>query len=110
MGYVGLDFNVVNFVALPMSVGIGAVYGVHSLHRMRELKDETILTSSTGPALLLSGITTMVGFASLMTAQHRGLSSLGFVISVGVAVNFVGSLVFLPALRRALRKPDSLSE
>jgi uncharacterized protein len=108
MGYVGIDFNVVNFVALPMSVGIGAVYGVHSLHRMRELNDETILTSSTGPALLLSGVTTMVGFASLMTAHHRGLSSLGFVIAVGVAVNFGGSLIFLPAMRRALRMKDTL--
>jgi len=106
MGFVGLEFNVVNFVALPMSVGIGAVYGVHSLHRMRELNDETLLTSSTGPALLLSGITTMAGFATLMTAHHRGLSSLGFVISVGVAVNFGGSLIFLPAMRRALRKAD----
>lgn len=107
MGYVGIDFNVVNFVALPMSVGIGAVYGVHALHRMRELQDETILTSSTGPALLLSGITTMVGFASLMTANHQGMSSLGFVITVGVAVNFGGSLIFLPAMRRALRMRDA---
>ena len=106
MGFVGIDFNVVNFVALPMSVGIGAVYGVHALHRMRELNDETLLTSSTGPALLLSGVTTMVGFASLMTAHHRGLSSLGFVISVGVAVNFGGSLIFLPAMRRALKQKD----
>ncbi|MFA5504793.1 MAG: MMPL family transporter [Vulcanimicrobiota bacterium] len=106
MGFVGIDFNVANFVALPMSVGIGAIYGVHSLHRMRELNDENILTSSTGPALLLSGMTTLVGFASLMTAQHRGMSSLGFIISVGVVVNFVGSLVFLPALRRALRRKD----
>ena len=110
MGFTGVDFNVVNFVALPMSVGIGAVYGVHALHRMMELKDETILTSSTGPALLLSGVTTMVGFASLMTAHHRGLNSLGFVISVGVAVNFGGSLIFLPAMRRALRKPDNADE
>lgn len=104
MGFTGIEFNVVNFVALPMSVGIGAVYGVHALHRMRELNDETLLTSSTGPALLLSGVTTMVGFASLMTAHHRGLSSLGFVISVGVAVNFVVSLVFLPAIRRVVRQ------
>jgi len=48
----------------------------------------------------------MVGFASLMTAHHRGLSSLGFVISVGVAVNFGGSLIFLPAMRRALKQKD----
>ncbi len=103
MGYWSINFNVVNFVALPMSVGIGAVYGVHALHRMRELNDETLLSSSTGPALLLSGITTVVGFASLMTAHHRGLASLGFIISVGVAVNFIVSLVFLPAVRRVLR-------
>lgn len=103
MGFTGIEFNVVNFVALPMSVGIGAVYGVHALHRMRELNDETLLTSSTGPALLLSGVTTMVGFATLMTAHHRGLSSLGFIISVGVAVNFIVSLIFLPAIRRTVR-------
>ena len=103
MGYLGLHFNVVNFVGLPISVGLGAVYGVHALHRMRELGDETLLTCSTGPALLLSGVTDIVGFASLTAAAHRGISSLGFVISVGVAVNFIGSLIFLPALRRVLR-------
>ena len=103
MGFVGMEFNVVNFVALPISVGIGAVYGVHTFHRMRELGDETVLSSSTGPALILSGVTTIAGFASLMTAHHRGLASLGFVISVGVAANFVVSLVFLPALRRTVR-------
>jgi uncharacterized protein len=103
MGYVGIDFNVVNFVALPMSIGIGAVYGVHALHRMREIGDEAILSSSTGPAILLSGMTTVAGFSTLMAAHHRGLSSLGFVISVGVAANFIASLVLLPALRRFLR-------
>ena len=103
MGYLGMHFNVVNFVGLPISVGLGAVYGVHALHRMRELNDETILSCSTGPALLLSGVTDIVGFASLTAAMHRGISSLGFVISVGVAVNFIGSLIFLPALRRVMR-------
>jgi uncharacterized protein len=104
MGFTQIEFNVVNFVALPMSVGIGAVYGIHALHRMRELNDETLLTNSTGPAILLSGVTTLVGFATLMTAHHRGLSSLGFVISVGVTVNFIASLIFLPAIRRVVRK------
>jgi hopanoid biosynthesis associated RND transporter like protein HpnN len=103
MGYLNMSFNVVNFVGLPISVGLGAVYGVHALHRMRELNDETLLSSSTGPAILLSGLTTVVGLGSLMVAHHRGIYSLGFVTAVGVAVNFVGSLVFLPALHRVLR-------
>lgn len=103
MGYLGMSFNVVNFVGLPISVGLGAVYGVHALHRMRELGDETLLSSSTGPALLLSGMTTVIGFSSLMIAHHRGIHSLGLVTSIGVLVNFVGCLLFLPSLRRLLR-------
>jgi hopanoid biosynthesis associated RND transporter like protein HpnN len=103
MGFLGMEFNVVNFVGLPISVGLGAVYGVHSMHRMRELGDETVLSSSTGPALLLSGVTDIVGFASLMIAHHRGISSLGLVISVGVGVSFIASLILLPTLRRVFR-------
>ncbi len=103
MGYGSVDFNAVNFVALPISVGIGVVYGVHALRRIKELGHEAILSSSTGAALMLSGLTTVVGFASLMTAQHRGLNSLGFVISVGVAANFLVSLILLPALYRVAR-------
>jgi hopanoid biosynthesis associated RND transporter like protein HpnN len=103
MGYLGMSFNVVNFVGLPISVGLGAVYGVHALHRMREMDDERLLSSSTGPALLLSGLTTVVGFGSLMIAHHRGINSLGLVTSIGVVVNLIGSLVFLPCLRRLIR-------
>ena len=104
MGALGMSFNVVNFVGLPISVGLGAVYGVHSLHRMRELGGENVLTTSTGPALLLSGVTDIVGFASLMTAAHQGISSLGLVISVGVGVSFVASLILLPTLKRVFRE------
>lgn len=104
LGALNMDFNVLSFVGLPISVGLGAVYGVHSLHRMRELGDERVLTTSTGPALLLSGVTDIVGFASLMVAQHRGISSLGLVISIGIGISFLASLLLLPTLRRATRE------
>ncbi|MCA9779337.1 MAG: MMPL family transporter, partial [Candidatus Eremiobacteraeota bacterium] len=100
MGATGLDFNVVNFVGLPISVGIGAVYGVHALHRIEETGGQSLLSTSTGKAILLSGLTTIAGFASLMTARHGGLSSFGFVISVGVMANLLVSLVVLPAVCR----------
>jgi hopanoid biosynthesis associated RND transporter like protein HpnN len=102
MGLRGVDFNVVNFVALPICVGIGAVYGVHSLARMAELKSPRLLTSSTGPAILLSGLATFVGFWSLTLSQHQGIASLGWVISVGVAVHLLVSLILLPALVNAI--------
>lgn len=94
----GQNFNVVNFVALPISVGIGAVYGLHAVHRMREVGHRNLLSSSTGPGIFLSGLTTLAGFACLTLASHRGMASLGWVISVGVAINLVATLVLLPAL------------
>lgn len=103
MGAWNIDFNLVNFVALPISVGLGAVYGVHALHRMNELGDEAILSSSTGPALLLSGVTTLVGFLSLTGSHHHGMASLGAVIAIGVAVNLLVSVVVLPCLKRAMK-------
>jgi hopanoid biosynthesis associated RND transporter like protein HpnN len=102
MGLEAVQFNAVNFVALPICVGIGAVYGVHSLHRMTELGGPKILTSSTGPAIFLSGLTTWIGFWCLTLAQHEGMASLGWVISVGVAVNLLVSLLVLPALVNAV--------
>lgn len=104
MGLSGIEFNVVNFVALPISVGIGAVYGVHAIHRMQEMGSQRLLSTSTGYGIVLSGLTTIAGFASLLTAHHRGLSSFGFVISVGVMANLVVSLVVLPAIFRWLQE------
>ena len=100
MKVLGVQFNVVNFVALPISVGIGAVYGVHAVHRIQESQSVELLATSTGYGIVLSGLTTMAGFASLMTAHHRGLSSLGLVISLGVAANLLVALVVLPAVFR----------
>ena len=50
-----------------------------------------------------TGLTTIAGFASLILAHHRGLSSFGFVISVGVLANLVVSLFILPAVVRVVR-------
>lgn len=104
MGYWGIQFNSANFVALPMVVGIGAVYGIHVLNRLNEDGHEMLLLTSTGRALVLSGLTTMVGFGSLLVAHHRGIQSLGFVVSVGVAANLLISLLLLPAAYHLRRR------
>ena len=37
MGFFHWDFNPANFVAVPMLLGIGCVFGLHSVLRIREL-------------------------------------------------------------------------
>lgn len=98
------SFSAANFIALPMLVGIGCIFGVHVIHRIVEEGRPSVLTLSTGPAVLLSALTTMAGFGSLMSVHHRGMASLGFVITVGVAANLVAALIVLPCL--SYREPE----
>lgn len=104
MGMMGYDFNAANFVAIPMLVGIGCIFGVHVIHRIRDENRPTVITLSTGPAVTLSALTTMAAFGSLLGASHQGIASLGFIITVGVGTNMVASLLLLPCL--CYRKGD----
>jgi hypothetical protein len=48
--------------------------------------------------VLVDALTTILGFGALMVASHRGLESLGRVLTLGVTTCTLTSLVFLPAL------------
>jgi len=103
MGWFRVDFNSANFLALPLILGIGLVFGVHVVHRVQEEGSEGMFAHSTGPANALAALSTMLGFGTMIAATHQGISSLGFVMTVGVGANLVASIVFLPAVLRILR-------
>jgi len=111
MGVFGVPFNPANIMTLPLVVGIGVTYGVHILTRFAEERNPAILAKSTGKAVLVSGLTTVAGFGSLILAKHQGIVSLGFVMSVGVAAAMLGGLVSLPALLMLGRRtPDGVKK
>lgn len=102
MDLVGVSFNLANLVILPLILGIGVVDGVHIVHRYREKPEqgENVISKSTGMAVVLTSITTIVGFGSLMVAEHQGVYSLGQVLSLGVGSCLVTSVTLLPALMK----------
>jgi uncharacterized membrane protein YdfJ with MMPL/SSD domain len=51
-------------------------------------------------AVALNGLTTIAGFGSLLVAHHRGIQSLGLLLTLGSAASLIASLVVLPALIR----------
>jgi uncharacterized protein len=93
-------FNLANLVILPLILGIGVVDGIHIIHRYREEPDKTatVLSKSTGMAVVLTSLTTMVGFGSMMIADHQGIYSLGLVLTVGVGSCLVASVTIVPAV------------
>ena len=83
-------------------IGIGVTNGIHILNRFAEEQNPSILAKSTGKAVLVSALTTIAGFGSLIPAKHQGICSLGVVMSTGVAACMLAALTFLPALLHLL--------
>jgi len=102
MGWFDIPINLSNIMTLPLVIGIGVTNGIHILNRFAEEKTPGILSRSTGKAVLVSGLTAIAGFGSLILAKHRGIHSLGCVMSVGIATCMIAALTILPALLNLL--------
>jgi predicted RND superfamily exporter protein len=99
LGLAGIDLNPANLIVLPLVLGIGVDDGVHVVHDFRMQRDGQYRTSSsTINAIVLTSLTSMIGFGSMMLAAHRGLFSVGLVLVIGIGSCLFVSLVALPAM------------
>lgn len=105
MALVGMRINVATIVVIPLILGIGVDAGIHMIHRCdinarthagRAKLDEVL--SGTGGAVVLSSLTTIVGFAGLLFGVHLGMVQLGAAMVIGVACTLVAGVLVLPAL------------
>jgi predicted exporter len=100
MSILGIRINFVNAVVLPMIIGMGIDNGVHLMHRSLEGggKEVSVVLRTTGRAMILCSLTTMLGFGSLVTARYQALSTMGWMTILGMGFCLVTSLCFLPVL------------
>ena len=111
MGWTHLSFNPANIMMLPLVIGIGVTNGIQILNRYSEERIPGIFSKSTGKAVLVSGLNTIVGFGSLILGDHQGIQSLGWIMATGTAACMVAALTSLPAILTILyhSKTASLS-
>jgi predicted RND superfamily exporter protein len=105
MYLLGMKYNYMNLIATPIILGIGIDDGVHALHRYREQRGtgQQRVTDSfrfVGKAILLTSITTMIGFGSVGLYEMRGMASFGQVLFLGVGACFLATVFVLPAVLR----------
>jgi hypothetical protein len=105
MHLAGMKYNYVNLIAVPIILGIGIDDGVHALHRFRSESgagESRIGTSLrfVGRAILLTSLTTMIGFGSIALYEMRGMASFGQVLLIGVGLCFLTTVLVLPAVLR----------
>ncbi|HUT03326.1 MAG TPA: MMPL family transporter [bacterium] len=95
----GIDLNPVNLFVVPMILGIGIDDGIHLVHRFLEKKahaQDAIV--GTGKALILTSLTTILAFGTLVFAGFEGLVQIGIITILGVGFSLLASITFLPAL------------
>lgn len=94
MGWLGLEINLFNVVASILIIGLGVDYGIFMVCHGQQEKD---LASSR--AVLISGLTTLVGFGALVLAKHPALHSIGLTVLFGISAAVPTAILVIPALQ-----------
>ncbi|MFC1751780.1 RND family transporter [Thermoproteota archaeon] len=104
MAIFGKKFDFVNIIALPIIIGIGVDDGVHLIHRYLIEKQLIPTVKSTGRAILLTTLTTMAAFGTLMISTYRGFASFGLALVMGIGFAYLLTMVLLTALIRVMER------
>jgi predicted RND superfamily exporter protein len=96
----GVKINFANFIAFPITFGIGVDYPVNVMNRFVEdgERDMPGALRSTGSAVALCSLTTIIGYSSLLLAQNRALFLFGVVAVLGELACLTAALTVLPAV------------
>jgi predicted RND superfamily exporter protein len=103
----GFRLNPINIAVIPLVIGMGIDFGIHLAHRYKVEGEIKTVYRYTGKGVLLSALTTMIGFGSLgLIGSFGSISSMGIILFIGLAACLIAALVVLPALLRfdGLRK------
>ncbi|MCU0656434.1 MAG: MMPL family transporter, partial [Polyangiaceae bacterium] len=106
-----IKLNFLNFVALPITIGIGAEYAHNMMQRCRSEPPERLYhaTVETGGAVILCSLTTTIGYLALTLSINQGIRSFGLAAAVGELTCVLAAVLVLPAalFRQNARGPSA---
>lgn len=97
-GLAQVKVTFLNFIALPITFGIGAEYGLNVAARHRQDRDMIKAVISTGSAVAVCSWTTIVGYGSLLAASNRALQGFGVMAILGEIACISAAIIALPAI------------
>ena len=106
LGTLKLKINFMNFVGLPITLGVGADYAANIWARLRAegIDKITPVIADTGSAVALCSMTTIIGYSSLLMSHNAALRSFGLLADIGEVTCLAAALIALPAIVQLLRK------
>lgn len=99
-----IKINFLNFVVIPITIGIGVDYGAYIYSRIRQEGPERIpqIIAATGGAVFLTSLTTIIGYATLITSTNMALQTFGILADIGEVACLSAAELVLCALIVAL--------
>jgi predicted RND superfamily exporter protein len=99
-----MRLHFLNFIALPITFGIGCEYPFNIYDRSRLLKGDIAgAVRRVGGAVALCSYTTIIGYGSLLLADMQALQSFGWLAVIGEFACLGGALFILPSLLTVIR-------
>jgi predicted RND superfamily exporter protein len=94
-----IKINFINFIAFPITFGIGVDYAVNVMARYvgDGGRDVRAAIRGTGGAVALCSVTTIIGYSSLLVAKNLGLYYFGFLAVMGELTCLTVAVIVLPA-------------
>ena len=100
LGAGSVRLNFLNFIALPITFGIGVDYAVNVMQRYRREGAGGALTAvrETGGAVVLCSMTTTLGYLALVRSMNYAVRSLGVAAVLGEIACLLAAVIVLPAV------------
>jgi hypothetical protein len=111
-----LKVNFLDFIALPITLGIGIDYAINVAHRYLHADTPDVATTlrTSGSAVFVCSLTTMIGYGSLLVSENLAIRGFGAASLLGEVTTVLTALVLVPALlglglpRRRSRVPTAV--
>ncbi len=113
IGFTDYEVTMTVIIVGPIVLALGVSYGLHITNRYAESRGTprekmAIALNSTGRAVFLSAITTIIGFISLTFAPMKPIQTVGWSLAGGIVVVYIMTMVMVPNLTMMLdlKKPS----
>ncbi|MEF8848087.1 MAG: MMPL family transporter, partial [Candidatus Thermoplasmatota archaeon] len=105
LGVILPELTLISVAVVALLMGLGVDYSIHLMNRLAEeqaimenVERVTKTLGSTGKAVLLTTVTTMIGFGSLMVSSMPPIVSFGFASAIGILYCFLTAIIIVPCL------------
>jgi predicted RND superfamily exporter protein len=101
-----IKVNFLDFVALPITLGLGIDYAINVAHRhdTDTLPDPLQTLQTSGAAVFMCSLTTIIGYGSLLVSDNLAIRGFGAASLIGEIACVLTALVLVPAILAAGRR------